>query len=96
MQIARLMGSTAAAPTGTGSATTVESAHYVMLHNSGTTLRLVTVQTAADGTTLATMQLSGGDRVIILDCRPSRTHGRARTSLYINRLGYELGLQFAV
>ena len=65
MQISRLMGSTAAAPTATGSATTVESADYVMLHNSGTTLRLVTLQTAADGTTLATMQLSGGDRVII-------------------------------
>jgi len=65
MQIARLLGTTNPAPTVTGSASTVENAHFVMLHNSGSTLREVVVQTAQNGTSLANIHLSAGERVII-------------------------------
>ena len=65
MQIARILGTTTPAPTATGSASTVENAHFVMLHNSGSTLREVTIQTAQNGTSLGNIYLSAGERVII-------------------------------
>ena len=65
MQIARILGTTTPAPTATGSASTVENAHFVMLHNSGSTLREVTIQTEASGTSIANVYLSSGERFII-------------------------------
>ena len=65
MQIARILGTTTPATTGTGTASTVENAHFVMLHNSGSTLREVVIQTAQNGTTLGNIYLSSGERVII-------------------------------
>ena len=44
METVQLMGTTIPSPTGTGTATTVDGSHYVMLHNSGTTLRETVVQ----------------------------------------------------
>lgn len=65
MEIAEILGTTTPATTGTGTASTVEGADYVMLHNSGSTLREVVIQTAASGTTLGNVHLSSGERIII-------------------------------
>ena len=65
MEIAEILGTTTPATTGTGTASTVEGADYVMLHNSGSTLREVVIQTAASGTTLGNVYLSSGERIII-------------------------------
>ena len=65
MQIARILGTTTPATTETATASTVEGANFVMLHNSGTTLREVVIQTAQNGTTLGNIYLSSGERVII-------------------------------
>ena len=65
METVQLMGTTIPSPTGTGTATTVDGSHYVMLHNSGTTLRETVVQSAQNGTSLANIYTSGGDRMII-------------------------------
>ena len=65
MEIAEILGTTTPATTGTGTASTVEGADYVMLHNSGSTLREVVIQTAARGTTLGNVYLSSGERIII-------------------------------
>lgn len=65
MQVAEILGTTNPAPTGTASASTVELADYVMLHNSGSTLREVVIQTEASGTSLANLHLSSGERFII-------------------------------
>ena len=65
MQIARILGTTNPATTGTATASTVEGANFVMLHNSGTTLREVVIQTAQNGTSLANIYLSSGERLII-------------------------------
>ena len=64
MQIARILGTTTPATTGTATASTVEGANFVMLHNSGTTLREVVIQTEASGTSLGNIYLSSGERVI--------------------------------
>ena len=64
METVQLMGTTIPSPTGTGTAT-VDGSHYVMLHNSGTTLRETVVQSAQNGTSLANIYTSGGDRMII-------------------------------
>ena len=65
MQIARILGTTNPATTGTATASTVEGANFVMLHNSGTTLREVVIQTEASGTSIANIYLSSGERVKI-------------------------------
>ena len=65
MQIARILGTTTPATTGTATASTVEGAHFVMLQNSGSTLREVVIQTAANGTSIANLYLAAGERIII-------------------------------
>ena len=65
MQIARILGTTNPATTGTATASTVEGANFVMLHNSGTPLREVVIQTEASGTSIANIYLSSGERLII-------------------------------
>ena len=40
-------------------------AHFVMLQNSGSTLREVVIQTAANGTSIANLYLAAGERIII-------------------------------
>ena len=65
METVQIMGTTTPATTGTGTASTVEGSHYVMLHNSGSTLREVVVQTAQNGTSLSNIYLSSGERIII-------------------------------
>ena len=65
MDVAEILGTTTPATTGTGTASTVEGADYVMMHNSGSTLREVVIQTAASGTTLGNVYLSSGERIII-------------------------------
>jgi len=65
METIQLMGTTIPSPTGTGTATTVDGSSYVMLHNSGTTLRETVVQTAQNGTSLSNIYTSGGERLII-------------------------------
>ncbi len=65
MQIARILGTTTPATTGTATASTVEGAHFVMLQNSGSTLREVVIQTEQSGTSLANLYLAAGERIII-------------------------------
>ena len=65
MDIAEILGTTTPATTGTATASTVEGADYVMLHNSGSTLREVVIQTEASGTSIANVYLSSGERIII-------------------------------
>ena len=65
MQIARILCTTNPSTTGTATASTVEGANFVMLHNSGTTLREVVIQTEASGTSIANIYLSSGERLII-------------------------------
>ena len=65
METVQIMGTTTPATTGTATASTVEGATYVMLHNSGTTLRETVVQTAQSGTSLSNVYTSGGERLII-------------------------------
>ena len=65
METVQIMGTTTPSPTGTGTASTVEGSHYVMLHNSGSTLREVVVQTAQNGTSLSNIYLSSGERIIV-------------------------------
>ena len=65
MQIARILGTTTPATTGTATASTVEGAHFVMLHNSGSTLREGVIQTEASGTSIGNVYLSSGERIII-------------------------------
>ena len=65
MDIAEILGTTTPATTGTATASTVELADYVMLHNSGSTLREVVIQTEASGTSIGNVYLSSGERIII-------------------------------
>ena len=65
MQIARILGTTTPATTETATASTVEGANFVMLHNSGSTLREVVIQSEASGTSIANIYLSSGERLII-------------------------------
>ena len=65
MQIARILGTTTPATTGTATASTVEGALFFMLHNSGSTLREVVIQTEASGTSIGNVYLSSGERIII-------------------------------
>ena len=65
METIQIMGTTTPATTATGTASTVEGSHYVMLHNSGSTLREVVIQTAQNGTSLSNIYLSSGERIII-------------------------------
>lgn len=65
MEVSEILGVTNAAPTTTGAASTVEAADYVMITNSGTTNRGVSIQTAQSGTTLGNITILGSERVII-------------------------------
>ena len=65
MQIARILGTTTPATTGTATSSTVEVALFVMLQNSGSTLREVVIQTEQNGTSIANLYLAAGERIII-------------------------------
>jgi hypothetical protein len=65
METVQIMGTTTPATTGTATASTVEGATYVMLHNSGSTLREVVIQTEQSGTSLGNLYLSSGERLVI-------------------------------
>tara|TARA_B100000586_G_C19881361_1_gene331014 strand:- start:4 stop:270 length:267 start_codon:yes stop_codon:yes gene_type:complete len=65
MQAYKILGATNVSPTSTGTASTVEGAHYAMLSNSGTTVREVTILTAAGGTPIGTVALLGSERMVI-------------------------------
>ena len=53
----RLLGVQIAAPTGTGTASTVSSARVVMVQNVGSTSRLVTLE-ESDGTDIGTFNIA--------------------------------------
>ena len=63
MQIARILGTTTPATTGTATASTVEGAHFVMLQNSGSTLREVVIQSEQSGTSLANLYFAARERI---------------------------------
>ncbi len=65
----KLEGATIAAPTTTGTASTVESASEVSVLNNSTTAYAVTIVTAASGTVIGTITLAGGERVNIVKDR---------------------------
>ena len=62
--IIKLKGTQAAAPTGSGTATNLSKATCVRVFNSGTTVRLVTLEESG-GTDIGTFSLDGSDTVII-------------------------------
>ena len=53
----RLLGAQIAAPTGTGTASTVSSARVVLVQNVGSTSRLVTLE-QSDGTDIGTFNIN--------------------------------------
>ena len=57
--ILKLKGTQAAAPTGSGTATTLSKATCVRVFNSGSTVRLVTLEESC-GTDIGTMSVAGG------------------------------------
>ncbi len=65
MQHVRILGTSAAAPTGTGTASTVEGSHFVMIANTTTAVHEVTIQTAVSGTTIGSIALLGSERMVI-------------------------------
>ena len=65
----KVEGTTNAAPTTTGTATTVESATEVSCFNNSTTAYAVAILTAASGTVVGNITLAGGERVNIVKDR---------------------------
>ena len=61
----KVEGTTNAAPTTTGTATTVESASEVSVFNNSTTAYAVAILTAASGTVVGNVTMAGGERLII-------------------------------
>ena len=61
----KVEGTTGAAPTGTGTASTVESASEVSVFNNSTTAYAVTIVTAASGTVVGNITVAGGERLVL-------------------------------
>ena len=61
----KVEGTTNAAPTTTGTATTVESASEVSVFNNSTTAYAVAIVTAASGTVVGNITVAGGERLIL-------------------------------
>ncbi len=61
----KVEGTTNAAPTTTGTATTVESASEVSVFNNSTTAYAVAIVTAASGTVVGNITMAGGERLVI-------------------------------
>ena len=57
--ILKLKGSQSAAPTGSGTATNMSKATWVRVFNSGSTVRLVTLEESG-GTDIGTFSIAGG------------------------------------
>ena len=62
----KLEGATIAAPTSTGTASTVENATEVSVFNNSTTAYAVALLTAASGSVVGNITLGGGERVNIV------------------------------
>ena len=77
----------AAAPTGSGTATTVGSATLVRAVNSGTTVRLVTVE-AAGGTDFGTFSMPGGT-VEYIEKDPTDQIFAAHAEILLAAVGYK-------
>ena len=65
----KLEGAQIAAPTTTGTASTVENGIEVSCFNNSTTAYLVTIVTAASGSVVGTITLGGGEREVIVKDR---------------------------
>ena len=77
----------AAAPTGSGTATTVGSATLVRAVNSGTTVRLVTVE-ATGGTDYGTFSMPGGT-VEYIEKDPTDQIFAAHADILLAAVGYK-------
>ena len=77
----------AAAPTGSGTATNVSSATLVRAVNSGTTVRLVTVE-AAGGTDFGTFSMPGGT-VEYIQKDPTDKIFAAHAEILLAAVGYK-------
>ena len=77
----------AAAPTGSGTATTVGSATLVRAVNSGTTVRLVTVE-ATGGTDYGTFSMPGGT-VEYIEKDPTDLIFAAHAEILLEAVGYK-------
>ena len=77
----------AAAPTGSGTATTVGSATLVRAVNSGTTVRLVTVE-ATGGTDYGTFSMPGGT-VEYIEKDPTDQIFAAHAEILLAKVGFK-------